>query len=252
MISIPRSRVFAGHGGGREPGGLHWLSSLQRRPGKLARAGERWALGIVGRAPGRRPVAPNTAWSPLHELPDVPLSDPDVPLFRWSHSKIKAALKLAESEGLISAAVRRDTDATAAGLYSGSADPALNAWFAAVAKRKDMAGWNAAILWAHYDPGAAREAVDVLSQLVLHPPRYTPDEELTVRSQSPKEATAAKSVPRPAPSKDRPPRSPVEISPNMRSGRRRSLVPRVGRRAGRSRTGAGACRGTPSSPESCR
>src|SRR5262245_33036138 len=49
----------------------------------------------------------NSAWSPLHELDEVPVSDPDVPLSRWTHPQLKAALKLAESDGLISAEVCR-------------------------------------------------------------------------------------------------------------------------------------------------
>src|SRR5262245_58690473 len=80
----------------------------------------------------------NSAWSPLHELDEIPISDPDVPLCRWTHPQLKAALKLAESEGLISADVRRNADATVLGQPCGPADAPLNAWFSNLAKKDDL------------------------------------------------------------------------------------------------------------------
>jgi HEAT repeat protein len=160
---------------------------------------------------------PNTTWSPLHELPEVPLSDAGASLCRWLHPGIREALKSAEGEGLISAAARRNAEATASGLRGASADPDLNAWFSAVAKHNDLAGWNASILWARYDPAAAREATDMLARLVLQPPRYKPEERPVVRGQSVLQNTSpAKPLPTAKPEKVQAPVAPIEISSNMR------------------------------------
>jgi HEAT repeat protein len=115
---------------------------------------------------------PNTSWSPLCLLPEVPIPDADVPLERWSHPKIAVALVAAENAGLISAEARRAAEISGGGPRPATGAPAVNAWFAALARRNDLSGWNAAILWSHYDPIAAREAVDVLARLVQHPPSY--------------------------------------------------------------------------------
>ena len=115
---------------------------------------------------------PNTGWSPLCLLPEVPIPDADVPLERWSHPKIAAALAAAENAGLISAEARRVAEISGGGPRPATGEPAVNAWFASLAQRNDLSGWNAAILWSHYDPIAAREAVDVLARLVQHPPSY--------------------------------------------------------------------------------
>ncbi len=122
---------------------------------------------------------PNTGWSPLHLLPEVPISDPDLPLARWSHPKLVAALAEAENAGLITASARRDAESSEAGCRpapgeSAVGETAVNDWFATLARRNDLAGWNAAILWAHYDPIAARQASGVLALLVKQPPSYTP------------------------------------------------------------------------------
>src|SRR5262245_2933276 len=133
----------------------------------------------------------NSAWSPLHELDEVPISNPDVPLCRWTHPHLRTALKQAESDGLIPADVRRNAEATVLGQAAGPADASLNVWFSNLAKKDDLAGWNAAMLWAQYDPSAAREAADILSRLVQRPPCYQPEEKATIRAQS----TAKESVP---------------------------------------------------------
>ncbi len=158
----------------------------------------------------------NTAWSPLHELTEVPISDPDVALSRWTHPKLIEALKSAETDGLITPAVRRNAESASGGQRSGPADRELNLWFAAVAKENDLAGWNAAILWSHFDPLAAREAVGVLSRLVLHPPRYKPDEKLSedlARTGSKKPGANKAGATKPV--HGRTPGA-VELSPNMR------------------------------------
>jgi HEAT repeat protein len=157
----------------------------------------------------------NTAWSPLHELSEVPISDPDVPLSRWIHPKLQEALRAAETDGLISPAVRRHAEATAV-QPGGSADRGLNLWFAALAKENDLAGWNAAILWSHFDPIAAQAAAGVLSRLVLHPPKYQAEQKLSediARTGSAKpdlnKAATAKGATGRTP-------APVEVSQNMR------------------------------------
>src|SRR5579863_4850250 len=50
---------------------------------------------------------PNTAWSPLHELPEVPIPETDVPLVRWMHPGLSEALRRSEGDGVISSAARR-------------------------------------------------------------------------------------------------------------------------------------------------
>lgn len=118
----------------------------------------------------------NPAWSPLHLLPEVPVPDADVSLERWSHPKFVAALAAAEDAGLISSEARRAAQISGGGPRPAVGEPAVNEWFAALAKKNDMSGWNAAILWTHYDPIAAREAVDVLARLVQQPPSYVTSE----------------------------------------------------------------------------
>jgi HEAT repeat protein len=117
---------------------------------------------------------PNTGWSPLHELLESPNPDPDLPLRRWTHPQLARALKAAEQQGLITTESRHVAERRATGLAAGAGDPAVNAWFASLARVNDLPGWNAAILWAHYDPIAARGASKVLVRLVQHPPSYTP------------------------------------------------------------------------------
>jgi len=43
---------------------------------------------------------------------------------------------------------------------------------AVLARSDDLAGWNAAILWARYNPSEAAEAIPVLERLVTQPPHY--------------------------------------------------------------------------------
>src|SRR4029453_11104219 len=83
-------------------------------------------------------------------------------------------------------------------------------------KGNDLAGWNAAILWSHFDPGAAHEAVGVLSRLVLHPPKYQAEQKLSedfAQTGSTKPESA-----KPPTTKGPSGRAPalVELSPNMR------------------------------------
>lgn len=159
----------------------------------------------------------NTSWSPLHELTEVPISDADVPLTRWTHPKLNEALKAAERDGLISASVRRNAEFASGGQRGGPADQSLNVWFAAVAKDNDLGGWNAAILWSHYDPVAAHEAVSVLSRLVLHPPRYRSEEKLSADLARSVAKGSGVEKPRAVKrSNDRTPGEVVAISPNMR------------------------------------
>lgn len=114
----------------------------------------------------------NNTWSPLHELSEVPISDPGVSLARWMHPKLHAALIAAEGEGFIAPAVRRELEAGTNGRPGGASDAGLNRWFRGVVGRNDVTGWNAAILWSHYDAAAAYEVASVLERLVLHPPYY--------------------------------------------------------------------------------
>ncbi len=130
---------------------------------------------------------PNTGWSPLHLLPEVPISNADAPLERWSHPKFSAALSAAENSGLISASARRTAENSAGGPRPALGEPSVNAWFASLAHQNDLSGWNAAILWSHYDPIAAREAVDVLARLVRHPPRLF-GRRKTIRRPRPRES----------------------------------------------------------------
>jgi HEAT repeat protein len=116
---------------------------------------------------------PNTNWSPLFEMVQVPISVPDAALERWSHPYLSTALAAAAQEGLISAEASRAA-ATPSAVQRSLPDPAVNAWFAELSKHNDLAGWNGAILWAHYDPRAAREATSILARLVEHPPTYVP------------------------------------------------------------------------------
>jgi HEAT repeat protein len=160
---------------------------------------------------------PNTAWSPLHELPEVPVSDPDVPITRWSHPQISEALKGAESDGWIAPGARHEVELAMRRGRIEPGDPGINAWFAALAKVDDLPGWNAAILWSHYDPGAARVSVETLARLVNHPPKYVPDE---VEPEAAKPDFTKKSLPksdtRSKPASPHRSPAPIEISPNMR------------------------------------
>ncbi len=53
--------------------------------------------------------------------------------------------------------------------------PALDDWFLlGVAKRKDLAGWNAAILYASINPEGSEELEPILNRLVMDPPSYSP------------------------------------------------------------------------------
>jgi len=119
---------------------------------------------------------PNTNWSPLHELPDVPVTFSDPSLERWVHPHLPAALAAAGQEGLISTEANRAAVIPSGVRRSQSPDPAVNAWYAALSKQDNLAGWNGAILWAHYDPQSAQEAAKILARLVEHPPTYVPDE----------------------------------------------------------------------------
>lgn len=47
-------------------------------------------------------------------------------------------------------------------------------YLAKLAKRDDIVGWNAAILWAQRDPLSARNVQAILSELVMHPPEFDP------------------------------------------------------------------------------
>src|SRR5579872_1153808 len=89
----------------------------------------------------------NTDWSALHELPEVPFSAPNAQLARWLHPKLSAALAAAEREGAISAGQRRKVEAAFRGRHE-APDADIDAWFSGAASSDDMAGWNAAILWA--------------------------------------------------------------------------------------------------------
>jgi HEAT repeat protein len=177
-------------------------------------ADERWASSA--KPLGTDLWRPNPAWSPLNELDEVPIPDADVSLWRWTHPQLKAALKLAEEQGLISAAVRRDADAAAAGQRGGAVDESLSAWFSNLARSDDLAGWNAAILWSQYDPKAAREAAGVLSRLVQQPPRYKPEETLTIRAQSGAKEGPPAAAEKSKSTKDGRSIAPTEISTNMR------------------------------------
>jgi HEAT repeat protein len=159
---------------------------------------------------------PNPAWSPLNELDEVPISDPEVCLWRWTHPQFQAALKLAEGQGLISAPIRRDAEAAAAGQRIGPTDTLLNAWFSNLARTDDLVGWNAAILWSHYDPSAASETVGVLSRLVERPPRYQPEEPLTIRAQNGAQESAPAASGKNQPAKSGRSIARIEISMNMR------------------------------------
>ncbi len=157
---------------------------------------------------------PNSSWSPLNELSEVPISDADISLKRWSHSQLKQALKAAAFEGLISAEVRREAEDPQ---RAAPVDQALNDFFSGVAKLDGLRGWNAAIIWAHYDARAARAAIHVLSRLVLNPPQYAPEHQLSeelkrsgAKSTDPdKSQGTAKADHDPKPAL-------VDISPNMR------------------------------------
>ena len=47
-------------------------------------------------------------------------------------------------------------------------------YLAKLAKRDDIVGWNAAILWAQRDPLSARNVQAMLRELVIHPPEFDP------------------------------------------------------------------------------
>lgn len=121
---------------------------------------------------------PNAGWSPLNELPEAPNPDPELPPWRWTHPQLAAALKAAEQQGLITTEARHAAERRGTGTSRGDVDASVNEWFAALARVNEMHGWNAAILWAHYDPVAARAAGDVLANLVRTPPSYVPADTL--------------------------------------------------------------------------
>ena len=157
---------------------------------------------------------PNTSWSPLHLLPEAPIADADVPLERWSHPKFAAALAAAQDAGLISADARRGAEISGGGPRPALGEPAVNAWFAALARRNDLGGWNAAILWSHYDPIAAREAVHVLARLVQQPPTYAAYEKPPdhLEHADPK---VNKALAKTKPAGDHPRPALVAVSPNL-------------------------------------
>jgi HEAT repeat protein len=147
-------------------------------------------------------------------LPEVPIVDAELPLERWSHPKFAAALAAAESAGLITADARRSAEISGGGPRPAAGDPAVNAWFAALARKNDLAGWNAAILWSHYDPVAARAARDVLARLVQQPPRYASRDKssgVLDRLDSKGNKTGAKAIA----AGDRPRQALVPVSPNF-------------------------------------
>ena len=166
---------------------------------------------------------PNSGWSPLHLLPEVPISDADVPLERWSHPKIIAALAAAEDAGLISADERRAAQITGGGPRPVPGHSAVNAWFSALATKNDLGGWNAAILWAHYDPIAAHEAVDLLARLVQRPPSYSVEEQLPCQlgrdnphgKDGGGSKTGAKPGAKTKAAADHPRAAPILVSPNL-------------------------------------
>ena len=152
----------------------------------------------------------NPRWSPLADYTDSPYSDGTTGRCRWVHPKLSRALGAAYKDALISAdeqkaCLQQQIAVPERARMTNVNDRELQEMFAALTRYDDLRGWNAAILWAQYDPAAAAVAAPVLARLVDRPPSYHPvareqedeDEEDTNRARPTEPGASAEKVGQP-------------------------------------------------------